>query len=36
LLRLDNQADNVLRFATDFTVPFDNLTERHSRRPHAT
>ena len=29
LLRLDNYADDVLRFATDFTVPFDNnLSER--------
>jgi len=32
LLRLDNYADDVLRFATDFTVPFDNnLSERDVR-----
>ncbi len=32
LLRLDTYADDVLRFATDFTVPFDNnLSERDVR-----
>lgn len=32
LLRLDAYADDVLRFATDFTVPFDNnLSERDVR-----
>ena len=32
LLRLDNYADDVLRFAIDFTVPFDNnLSERDIR-----
>lgn len=32
LLRLDNYAEDVLRFATDFTVPFDNnLSERDVR-----
>ena len=32
MLRLDNYADDVLRFATDFTVPFDNnLSERDVR-----
>ena len=32
LLRLDNYADDVLRFATDFNVPFDNnLSERDVR-----
>jgi hypothetical protein len=32
LLRLDKYADDVLRFATDFTVPFDNnLSERDVR-----
>jgi len=32
LLRLDSYADDVLRFATDFTVPFDNnLSERDVR-----
>ena len=27
LLRLDNYAEDVLRFATDFTVPFDNYPD---------
>jgi transposase len=32
LARLDSQHDDVLRFATDLTVPFDhNLSERHIR-----
>ena len=32
MLRLDTHADDVLRFATDFVVPFDNnLRERDVR-----